>query len=467
VLALQRRVGNRAVARLVVPPQYGVPFYGQPVPEDGGEYGPPLFGLPDPTIREEYGPGYRQKPDEELTPEEEWEKLADIRGYFGTPTLKGYKALRALFLGAFGFPDSSATTALDAALAYYAQVKPFTFMGREVTVHSEMGAALAAAERKLGREIPLISLGGVCIRLNANNKHALATHSFGTAIDVNADTSPNMGGMGRGGRRADIITETTGIDPRLTAEGKRISTDPQSFDEMLEEAERLKRASDRLVEVFDDEDQVVEIAWRIATDRGDPAGGQEAFRPLMFEAGREEHREVEAELARQKREQERKKAADKAGKKYKQIEAPKDPWSYDPYPSYPGPDDPERWPPESPPDFPKQHRDALAFFVFPTDEGDSTRLWDAAMVTKTVNMIAGMARMSEERLDEGGHPIPPQAGAPSEPQIAASGFMSVPPEVVAALSGDDAGGLKWLGMMSGGIKDYMHFELRQNPPPLE
>jgi len=466
VLALQRGAGNHAVARLIGPPVYGPPaFVGEPVPGDGGEYAPPFHGIPLPGQDEEYGPGHGTEPG--LTPAEEWEKLADVHRYFVVKTLKGYESLRGLFLKAFGVPRLSVRQALDAAKDYYAQLAPFTFMSREAIVHPNLGAALAAAEQKLGHEIPLISLSGVGIRLNANNDKALSNHSFGTAVDINADTSPNMGGMGRGGRRADIITETTGIDPRLTAEGKRISTDQQTFDEMLAEAERLKEASDLLVEVFDDEDRVVEIAWRVATERGDPAGGIEAFRPLMFEAGREEHREVLAEQARQKREQTRRDAAKKAGKKYERIEAPKDPWSYDPYPEFPDPDQSEIWPPESAPDFPDEHRDTLALFLFPTDDGGSTRVWDPAVVTTTVNMIAGMARMSEERLGDGGYPIPPQAGAPSEPQIAASGFMSVPPEVVAALSGSDAGDLRWLGMMSGAIKDYMHFELRENPPPLD
>lgn len=90
-------------------------------------------------------------------------------------------------------------------------------------------------------------------------------------------------------------------------------------------------------------------------------------------------------------------------------------------------------------------------------------MWDPELVTRTVNVLAGMARWHEESHDRRGDRVPPQAGQPSDGQLAAHGFMSVPPEVVAALSGSDAANLKWLGMM-GGTKDYMHFELRDQPP---
>ncbi|HEY8495318.1 MAG TPA: hypothetical protein VIN04_15595, partial [Myxococcota bacterium] len=46
--------------------------------------------------------------------------------------------------------------------------------------------------------------------------------------------------------------------------------------------------------------------------------------------------------------------------------------------------------------------------------------------------------------------------------VAAHGFMSLPPALVAALAGSDAGGLIWLG--TAGVHDYMHFELAQEPP---
>ena len=53
---------------------------------------------------------------------------------------------------------------------------------------------------------------------------------------------------------------------------------------------------------------------------------------------------------------------------------------------------------------------------------------------------------------------PPSAGS-----LAAHGFFNLPPELVAALVATDGGGLRWLGSHTG-TKDYMHFELRDEPP---
>ena len=46
--------------------------------------------------------------------------------------------------------------------------------------------------------------------------------------------------------------------------------------------------------------------------------------------------------------------------------------------------------------------------------------------------------------------------------VAAHGFMSLPPALVGALAGSDAGNLVWLGTAS--VHDFMHFELAQEPP---
>jgi hypothetical protein len=46
--------------------------------------------------------------------------------------------------------------------------------------------------------------------------------------------------------------------------------------------------------------------------------------------------------------------------------------------------------------------------------------------------------------------------------VAAHGFMSLPPALVGALAGSDAGNLRWLGTAS--VHDFMHFELTVDPP---
>jgi len=45
--------------------------------------------------------------------------------------------------------------------------------------------------------------------------------------------------------------------------------------------------------------------------------------------------------------------------------------------------------------------------------------------------------------------------------IAAHGFINLPSELIAALVGSEGGGLKWLGSVFSGTKDFMHFELEK------
>jgi hypothetical protein len=47
--------------------------------------------------------------------------------------------------------------------------------------------------------------------------------------------------------------------------------------------------------------------------------------------------------------------------------------------------------------------------------------------------------------------------------VAAHGFLSLPPSLVAALSGREGGALTWLG--TSGVHDYMHFELPPSRRP--
>ena len=48
----------------------------------------------------------------------------------------------------------------------------------------------------------------------------------------------------------------------------------------------------------------------------------------------------------------------------------------------------------------------------------------------------------------------------SRGSVAAHGFLKLPPALVAALAGSDAGALTWLGTAN---QDFMHFELTKEP----
>jgi hypothetical protein len=68
-------------------------------------------------------------------------------------------------------------------------------------------------------------------------------------------------------------------------------------------------------------------------------------------------------------------------------------------------------------------------------------------------------------LDKSGARVAPSAIG-SRGTVAAHGFLNLDPAIVAALSGSDGGGLKWLGGVQGGTKDFMHFQLAA-PPKIE
>jgi hypothetical protein len=102
----------------------------------------------------------------------------------------------------------------------------------------------------------------------------------------------------------------------------------------------------------------------------------------------------------------------------------------------------------------------LMAFVFPAAVGQ----WDPRTVTETLDALTTMGRIWTEILARGGpERIGMEPQFPSDAALAVHGFMNLPPEVVAALSGSDAGNLKWLGSESGSTKDFMHFDLRQRP----
>jgi hypothetical protein len=458
ILNLQRAAGNAAVARLLEPaglrtPYAPAPGTGEAPPEEWGPapvVGQPVSGTPDsldptvPVIGRPVSGTPDEGPIEKPIPERDdgfdhirlalrdWPKLKPIHNYFSAPSFETFVDCRVAFLITFGWPAVSEDVAYERAIAYYTGVIRWTtFMGHPVPVHPDLDQALKAAEKHLGNQsFPLQSLGGCNIRFNVNSPGRLSEHSYGWAIDINGDTSPNVKRLKHGSPRARMIEAITGIDVTEDAEGNVSDTDEQTAEEMLEEAERLQLASERFVAAFEDEVTLAVAGQGIAEERGDPVGTAHEIGTLMFAAGAENV----------------------------------DWWRYEPYePNLPPPRRGKRQ---------RLRRDAahqeLARFIFPVDDGQETLPWDEAVVRSTVDLLAHMARtykatfVRKTKKNPTGR-VRPEARDPSDAQLALHGFMSVPPEVVAALSGSDAGNLRWLGTMSGHTKDYMHFELRHRP----
>jgi len=395
VLRLQGRAGNQVVARLLDPVRRGPrPFF-----DEDQLWAPP----------EE-----RQDP-REARIEAEWEKLRPVHRFFAEATLDFYKQVRTALLNAFGAQRDGDEAAVDRVLAYYRSLVRVGFQGFQLWVHPDLAARLEIAERRLGASYPLQSAYGANIRFNTNNPAVLSDHSYGSAIDIDGSTSPNVKNLGPGSERARMIAAITGVDPSRDASGRTIDTDPRSHDALLAEARRLALGSDRLRAAFAGEESLVRAALGIATQRGAPSGGAEELSPLLFAAAEERGR-----------------------------------WRYRPVAPAGATEGRDR------------HRQALARFVFPTELGDQSRDWPPELVQATVDLLALLARTFRATFTAHGR-VAPTARSPSDAQLALHGFLSVAPEVVAALGGSDAGDLRWLGAMSGGTKDYMHFELRERP----
>jgi len=395
VLRLQGRAGNQVVARLLDPVRRGPrPFFD----ED-----------------QLWAPPEEQQDPREARIETEWEKLRPVHRFFAEATLDFYKQVRTALLNAFGAQRDGDEVAVDRVLAYYRSLVRVGFQGFQLWVHPDLAARLEIAERRLGASYPLQSAYGANIRFNTNNPAVLSDHSYGSAIDINGSTSPNVKNLGPGSERARMIAAITGVDPSRDASGRTIDTDPRSHDALLAEARRLALGSDRLRAAFADEESLVRAALGIATQRGAPSGGAEELSPLLFAAAEERGR-----------------------------------WRYRPVAPAGATEGRDR------------HRQALARFVFPTELGDRSRDWPPELVQATVDLLALLARTFRATFTAHGR-VAPTARSPSDAQLALHGFLSVAPEVVAALGGSDAGDLRWLGAMSGGTKDYMHFELRERP----
>ena len=83
-----------------------------------------------------------------------------------------------------------------------------------------------------------------------------------------------------------------------------------------------------------------------------------------------------------------------------------------------------------------------------------------ARVSTKLVQIARVFRASFQRGTTGARTAATTEATPGG--VAAHGFMNLPPALVGALAGSDAGNLVWLGTAS--VHDFMHFELAVEPP---
>jgi hypothetical protein len=388
-------------------------------------------------------------------PEREWaEDLETATKKQIGKTAADYREVRSGLLGSFGALEVGTAEAITRMNAFYQDkiVRP-TFLGKKVWVHTEMRDRLAKATAKLDKAEQdaiareLSSVGGVSIRPNANNPLVMSKHSFGAAIDLNAETNPNVPDFPE-----RFVSEVTGVDLMVTPGGRR-KTDVFDLgkvleflgfgqkDPALEELERLVGASKQLVKIFKDDTSLAggmrAVARRMGASRALPTPD------ILLAAVR---------------------AARDEGSKVS--------WRYQ---------DPKAKLPRRAPQGLKH--DALARMLFPpgTMVGPES-LEDWNHKRHTVELLIQMADVYERSFakDKKGRPIiengrpkrveatgRAEAGVAALPQLVAHGFLDLPPRLVSALRAPDGGGLTWLGTSEhSDTRDFMHFELKGTIPAI-
>jgi hypothetical protein len=337
-----------------------------------------------------------------------------------------WEAVRLGVITEFGGLVDGTRVALARADAYFRSLVPAAF--RNVTtatsVHPQMNAAFARAntfiEARLNdAKIPQAdrttmadqiraALGrntwSANLRENRNAPHRLSDHSFGAAIDIDSSVNPNIGDSGALGPVEDVTGDDPTDEVTLGRTGAQVETT----------ARELRETSDEYEDAMKDDASLAPVLLRIANE-GRAAVTPSALPALTGAAG--------ADLV----------TAVLTGAKAARATAVRRAlWPE----GTPAPGTGGATPPAPPP----PHAQILSAERRIQRIGDAYRTsWsDRARGTRV-----------------------PASSVGSKGNVAAHGFMNLPPLLVAALAGSDAGNLKWLGT---GQEDFMHFELNPRPP---
>ena len=421
---------------------------------------------------------------------------SNIKGDIGD--VHEYIALRAQF------------GSLDQITKFYADVSGHSFLGRTPIVHKVMGEKLTKAEAVLTKNKTLDvvkksvkGIGSLEVRPNVNNPAKFSLHAFGWAIDIDAKLNPNVKDFPAG-----LIRGVSGVSLFEGSDVAAFQTKPddrETADELLPEAQALTGASttfktafadeaslkaalivylrDRLGATLKDDDFDLDSVKDIIDGRKKVADAQKAVAeskkkkkkkgkgaaadatpsaadlaaavttaqeelataiktlsdflakvmldPTTAAAEQEEERKEDlintgGESAVRAEEHKKKKAAEalEKAKKKKGYKAP------------PEPTDAQK----------KAAADALAA---------QTREKAFAFLTHAYEVYL--------KSFEGTDRVAANPTGTTE-RIAAHGFLNLAPELIAALTGSDGGGLHWLGATKG-TKDFMHFELEPKDQP--
>jgi hypothetical protein len=353
-----------------------------------------------------------------------------------------------------------------------------------------------------GKKGPKHGYWSTNIRENRNQPTQIGNHSFGFAIDINADFNPNLPDF-----PWDLVQRLTGFDVK----GPDVASvrPGQGYDVALQAAQRFKDASDRYHAVFETEANLQKAMSDQAEKAGIPVPAAELFKAVV--AASERGKAGEAGLtalkallldAMKKEDARKAQAASNGGfgdpGTSIQIAAHEDPpvlhtivsGLKSKIGSRAGL---ERFMPlirkqlldvaDKP--LPSDKKSELAILFsrgvvadlrrvpayireYEMPAAISRRLTPGLMVADTAELAGFLVKMHQlfisTRIQSGklaGQKIAP---SPTLAGVAAHGFMNLMPELVAALTSKEGGNLLWLGSTKG-TKDWMHFEL-PNPPKI-
>ncbi len=313
----------------------------------------------------------------------------------------------------------------EAANKYYAKLTDATFAGATGKfIYETLSERIQNADRKLKELDPkgtlngTIGFGGLSVRENRNQKKKLSNHSFGCAIDVNANENPNIP-KAVGDQLYPLIEQLTGVKVYESSKGPgpkkkkgEIEEKDRNFTwgltaaEVMPEAERLRTASDQLKAQFQDEEALKQGMLVFAQTY---AGDRKFALPGTADA--------DTLLANTKLAYRGKMKPRAFGKSIYIEQGPLEPGATRP---------------------------------------------SAADGAKVASVLLSMY----QRFEEGQQLAGPEPIAPSAGDVTRFGFLNLDPRIVAALAGSDGGGLVWLGAQTGRSKDFMHFDLpRELMPP--
>ena len=381
----------------------------------------------------------------------------------------GFKKIHKALIGTFGD--------IATANTYYKGVKSLPFLGRTPQVHTTLGAKLASAEKLLKQKhwLDVIiaenpSAGGFNVRENRNRPGALSDHSFGWAVDIEAALNPNVKKF-----PAAVARGLTG-EGLFTGEATTKMAAGGTADELLPWAEKMRDASTNFRAAFDSEGTLKQAMLDYLTGslgmKLKPEGLDMAMVKGAKEgkgggkAGKKNFQDLVAVLAGA--DPDISKAQDEQDAEAMEAYVEKNGWS--------------GWKKVK-----KQRDDARKARVEKMTAGVEAAAkkehreatsdeWTAALAklgedvehevaTKAARFLIemyGIYKSSFDKDTKTGRKDASSVGTAGS--VAANGFISLKPELIAALTGSDGGDLTWLGDTSG-TKDFMHFQLKAGDRP--